>query len=49
VGGNWFFDFTDEEPDTYSLSILNPFTADHTVKFGSVAPNIVKVRWTKTP
>jgi len=49
VGGNWVFLFTDEEPDTYSLSILNPFTAPHTVKFGSVAPNIVKVRWTKTP
>ena len=49
LGGNWFFFFTDETSDTYSLSILNPFTADHTVKFGSVAPNIVKVRWTKTP
>ena len=49
LGGNWFFFFTDETSDTYSLSILNPITADHTVKFGSVAPNIVKVRWTKTP
>ena len=49
VGGNWFFSFTDEEPDTYSLSIFNPITADHTVKFGSVAPNIVKVTWTKSP
>ena len=49
LGGNWFFFFTDETSDTYSLSILNPITADHTVKFGSVAPNIVKVTWTKTP
>jgi len=49
LGGNWFFFFTDETSDTYSLSILNPFTAPHTVKFGSVAPNIVKVTWTKTP
>jgi hypothetical protein len=49
LGGNWYFFFTDETSDTYSLSILNPITADHTVKFGSVAPNIVKVRWAKTP
>src|SRR5262249_52927045 len=36
VGGNWFFHFTDEEPDTYALSIFSPIAAGHTVKFNSV-------------
>ena len=49
IGGNWYFAFTDEEPDTYTLSVLNPFTANHTVGFNSVAPNIVEIRWAKTP
>ena len=49
LGGNWFFFFTDRLSDTYSLSILNPIRQTITFKLGSVAPNIVKVRWTKTP
>jgi hypothetical protein len=33
----------DQDP----LSIFNPLTAGYTVKFNSMAPNIVKIRWTK--
>jgi hypothetical protein len=58
IGGNWCFNFTTEEPDAYTLSILSPIEADHTVMLGfnlgpdivkCFAPNIVKIEWHKTP